>query len=185
MEPSERFPLLHRPERWDWASITMQFRTEPPADRLVSSTHVVAFVDEHVVLCRDQRAHVWFLPGGTREPGEAVADSLARELMEEAGARLLGDFHPIGAHVGVSDADRPYRPHLPHPEKAWLWGWAEAEIVGPPTLPDGGERIEEVRLFPIEEAARRAVEDAVWLGELIILAAERRATFRSEERGTG
>jgi hypothetical protein len=45
------------------------------------------------------------------------------------------------AHVGVSDADRPYRPHLPHPEKAWLWGWAEEEIVGPPSLPGDGELI--------------------------------------------
>jgi 8-oxo-dGTP diphosphatase len=67
--------------------------------------------------------------------------------------------------VSVFDADRPYRPHLPHPEKAWLWGFTDAEIVGPPSLPDDGERIEEVRLFPVREAARLAVADAVWLGD--------------------
>lgn len=175
MDPAERYPLLHRPDRWEWASTTMQFQIELPADRLVSSTHVVAFVGEQVILCRDHR--VWFLPGGTREPDESVADSLARELLEEAGARLLGDFHPIGAHVGISDADQPYRPHLPHPEKAWLWGWADAEIVGPPTFGDDAERIDEVGLFAVAEAAEKAVADAFWLGELITFAAERRAAF--------
>jgi 8-oxo-dGTP diphosphatase len=179
MTLSERFPLLHLPDRWDWASITMQFQRQLPADRLVSSTHAVAFVGEQVILCRDERPEIWFLPGGTREPDESVPDSLVRELFEEAGARLIGDFHPIGAHVGVSDADRPYRPHLPHPEKAWLWGWADAEIVGPPSLPDDGERIDEVRLFPLQEAARSAVADALWLGELIMFAAECREHTRS------
>ena len=179
MDLTERYPALHRPDRWDWASITMQFQSQLPADHLVSSTHVAAFVDGQVIMCRDEREDVWFLPGGTREPGESVADSLARELLEEAGAHLIGDFYPIGAHVGVSDTPEPYRPHLPHPAKAWLWGWADAVIVGPPTLPDDGERIEEVKLFPVGEAARLAVADAVWLGELIMLAAECRDHARS------
>lgn len=171
-DAAARHPLLHRPVRWEWASITMQFQTELPRDDLVSSTHVVAFVDENVILCRDQRPDGWFLPGGTREPGESIPTSLERELVEEAGVRLLGAFHPVGAHVGVSDADQPYRPHLPHPEKAWLWGWAEAEIVGPPTMPDDGEQIEEVLAFPVAEAARRAAAEDSWLSELILFAAE-------------
>ena len=181
MDLTEQYPLLHRPDRWEWASITMQFQSQLPADHLVSSTHVVAFVDGQVILCRDERGDVWFLPGGTREPDESIADSLARELMEEAGAHLIGDFHPIGAHVGVSDAPGPYRPHLPHPDKAWLWGWTDAEIVGPPSLPDDGERIEEVGLFSVVEAARLALSDAPWLGELIMFAAESRATFTAHK----
>ncbi len=185
MGAGERYPLLHRPDRWEWASITMRFQRELPRDDLVSSTHVVAFVGEEVILCRDQRPGVWFLPGGTREPGESIAASLERELLEEAGARLLGAFHPIGAHVGVSDADQPYRPHLPHPEKAWLWGWAEAEIVGPPTMPDDGEQIEEVRTFPVEEAVRRASADDAWLSELITYAAECRVTFLTQNEDHG
>lgn len=179
MELNERYPVLHRPDRWEWASITMQFQDRLPADRLVSSTHVVAFVGEEVILCRDRRPDVWFLPGGTREPGESVTASLERELLEEAGARLLSVFHPIGAHVGVSDADQPYRAHLPHPEKAWPWGWAQAEIVGPPAMPDDGEQIEEVRTFPVPEAVRRAVAEGAWMSELITYAAECRDRARS------
>lgn len=176
---SERFPALHRPDRWDWSAITMRFTTQIPDEKLVASTHVIAFVNDLVLLCRDDRDDVWFLPGGTREPGESVRESLAREMLEEAGARLLGEFHPIGAHVGWTEAPRPYRPHLPHPHQAWLWGWAEAVVIGPPTNPEDGEVIAEVNAFPVRDAAERATTDTAWAGELILLAAEQRAATKS------
>lgn len=82
------------------------------------------------------------------------------------------------AHVGISDAALPYRPHLPHPEKAWLWGWADVEVVGPPTNPDDGEQVVEVRTFSLSEAARRATSDHPWAGELVRLAAAERQRRR-------
>ena len=72
----------------------MQFQSQLPADRLVSSTHAVAFMGEQVILCRDERPDMWFLPGGTREPDESVPDSLARELLEEV--RLFPVREPLG-----------------------------------------------------------------------------------------
>lgn len=180
---ARRYPLLHRPDRWEWASITMTFSTQLPPDELVASTHVVGFVGEEVLLCRDGRAGIWFLPGGTREPGESVDQSLVRELREEAGARLLGPFHRLGAHLGVSDAADPYRPHLPHPHKAWLWGWADVEVVSPPTNPADGEQVLEVRTFGLAEAVRRATSDYLWGGELVALAAEQRGRARLPTEG--
>lgn len=173
-ELADRYPLLCRPDRWEWASITMTFTTELPADHLVTSTHVVGFVGDQVLLCRDGRTGVWFLPGGTREPGESVDDSLVRELQEEAGARLVGRFHRLGAHLGVSDAPHPYRPHLPHPKKAWLWGWADVEVVSKPANPIDGEQVVEVKSFDLAEAARLATSDKPWGGELIKFASEQR-----------
>lgn len=159
----------------------MRFSSRLPDDDLVVSTHVVAFVDDEVLLCQDAESGAWFLPGGTREPGESVEASLDRELMEEAGARLLDRFQRLGAHVGISEADGPYRPHLPYPRQAWLWGWADAEIVGPPTAPTEGEAISDVRHFPVAEAVRRANGNESWLGELIVLAAERRGLEHGEQ----
>ena len=78
MKLAERHPLLHLPDRWDWASITMQFQSQLPADRLVSSTHAVPS---------------WVFP------------------------TLIGPIDRIS--------------RIP---KGWLWGWADAEIVGPPSL---------------------------------------------------
>lgn len=174
MDPAARYPLLYRPDRWEWASITMSFSANLPPDELITSTHVIGFVGDQVLLCRHEGTDVWFLPGGTREPGESVDHSLARELREEAGAQLLGPFHRLGAHLGISDAPHPYRPHLPHPEKAWLWGWAEVAVVGSPTNPADGEQVAEVRTFGLTEAIRLAVSDNRWSGELIEMAAEQR-----------
>ncbi|MGI8417951.1 MAG: NUDIX domain-containing protein [Nakamurella sp.] len=169
-DAAQRFPLLHAPERWDWAAIDVQFSTDLPPDEIVQSVHAVGFVGDRVVVCRDERPDVWFLPGGTREPDESLDDCLSRELREEAGARLAGPFTPIGAHVGLSEQQTPYRPHLPHPRIGWLWGYAEVVVDGEPTSPAGGEQILEVRIVDISEARRLLVNDNVWGAELLDLA---------------
>ena len=151
-----------------------QFSTEPPADELVTNVHVVGFLGERVVLCRDER-DVWFLPGGTREPGESVEDCAARELVEEAGARLTGPLRWIGAHHCVSDRAEPYRPHQPHPEKAWLWCFADVELHTAPTLPPDGEQVVEVRAVDVARARELLLTDGDWYPELLTLAVELRS----------
>ncbi|MFE7189906.1 NUDIX domain-containing protein [Kitasatospora sp. NPDC057541] len=170
------FPTLHAPQYWDWGRYDAQFSTVLPPDELVTNIHLVGFTDGgRVVLCRDERDH-WFLPGGTRESGESVASCLVRELREEAGARLLGEPVWLGAHRCVTDDPVPYRPWQPHPEKAWLWGWAEVAVDSVPTNPDDGEQVVEVRAAEPTEAQRLLLtgRDA-WWGELIELAVELRS----------
>ncbi len=169
-----RFPALHAPQRWAWGGIDAQFSAELPPDRLITNIHLVGFSQDRVVLCRDVRGH-WFLPGGTREQDESVESCLARELREEAGARLTGPPVWIGAHRCVTDSPVPYRPWQPHPEKAWLWGWAEVTVDSAPTNPADGEQVVEVRAMPPEEARRLLVRGReAWWGELIALAVESR-----------
>ncbi|MGW4894598.1 NUDIX hydrolase [Kitasatospora sp. NPDC004240] len=169
-----RFPELHAPQHWAWGPYDAQFSTAMPPDELITNIHLVGFEDDRVVLCRDSRDH-WFLPGGTRESGESVESCLVRELREEAGARLRGTPSWLGAHRCVTDAPEPYRPWQPHPEKAWLWGWAEVTVDSAPTNPDDGEQVVEVRAVTPEEAQRLLVRShEAWWGELIALAVELR-----------
>lgn len=39
------------------------------------------------------------VPGGTREPGETIAETADRELYEEVGAHLKGPIDWVGAFV--------------------------------------------------------------------------------------
>ncbi|AUG76439.1 NUDIX hydrolase [Kitasatospora sp. MMS16-BH015] len=167
-----RYPQLYAPQRWAWGGIDALFSAALPPDELITNIHLVGFEQGQVVLCRDARGH-WFLPGGTREAGEGVDSCLARELREEAGARLAGEPVWLGAHRCVTDHPVPYKPWQPHPEKAWLWGWAEVTVDSAPTNPEDGEQVVEVRAMPAEEARHLLVRGREpWWGELIALAVE-------------
>ncbi|MGW4244905.1 NUDIX domain-containing protein [Nocardia sp. NPDC004722] len=171
MTLADRFPLLHAPARWEWGGLDVQFSTELPPDELVTNIHVVCFVGDRIVLCRDDR-DVWILPGGTREAGESIESCVARELVEEAGAELIGPIRQFGAHYATTDRPTPYRPWQPHPHKAWLWCTADVTLTGPPTNPDDAETILEVGLFTLEEARVRAARDGSYVPDLLVLATE-------------
>ncbi|SEL38674.1 NUDIX domain-containing protein [Streptacidiphilus jiangxiensis] len=182
---ARRFPRLHAPQFWAWGGYDAQFAAVMPEDRLVTNVHLIGFAPlpdtpegpgpgDGVVLCRDERDH-WFLPGGTRERDESIDDCLARELREEAGARLLDAPVWIGAHRCVTDRPTPYRPWQPHPEKAWLWGWAEVVVDSAPTNPEDGESVVEVRVMPPQEAQELLTRGRDgWWAELVALAVESR-----------
>lgn len=169
-----RYPILHAAQRWEWGGLDVQFSTEPPLDELVTNVHVVCFVGDKIVVCRDGR-NVWFLPGGTREAGESINECVARELREEAGATLTGPVRWVGAHYCVSDRAEPYKPWQPHPHKAWLWCYAEVTLDSSPTNPDDGEQVLEVRAVDVAEASRLLLTDGEQFGELINLTLELRA----------
>lgn len=164
-----RYPRLFAPQRWEWAGIDARFSTARPSPQLVTNVHVVGFIGERIVVCRDGRG-VWFLPGGTREPDESVEHCADRELREEAGARLAGPLRWLGAHHCVSDHPSPYRAHQPHPEKAWLWAAAEVVLCSQPTNPADGEQVLEVRAVEVAEAQLLLTTDAGWYPELVALA---------------
>ncbi|UFS98562.1 NUDIX hydrolase [Nocardia huaxiensis] len=171
MTPAERFPRLYAPARWEWGGLDVQFSADLPPDHLITNIHVISFVGDRIVLCRDDR-DIWIVPGGTREAGESVQDCIIRELAEEAGATLAGPATWIGAHHAISDHPAPYQPWQPHPRKAWLWCTAEVALTGTPTNPQGAEQILEVRAFALDEALRFAETDGPHMPELLTFATE-------------
>jgi len=81
-------------------------------------------------------------------------DAAGRELMEEAGAKLIS-HRLIGAFHCVSQAEKPYRPHLPHPKYYRVVLIGEVEIVSAPTQPKGSETITSVDTVSVDTAVKR------------------------------
>ncbi len=159
---SAEFPVLFETTRADYADCDLSFTTRPVPDVLVSRFHLVAVTGKgEVIVCRSIQG--WrFLPGGTREHGETLAELARRELREEAGAETVGDVRTFASHVADSLRTDPYRAHLPHPRTYWSYGVTQAELIGPPSNPDHGEHVVEVlTLAPCEAAHYIGEHDAL------------------------
>lgn len=148
------FPSLFAVSEVDYAAdCRLWFTTGAVPDELVSRLHVVAVTPrQRVIVCRTIQG--WrFLPGGTREVGESLAELAHRELLEEAGARITDTVRVFASHVADSRAEAPFRSHLPHPRAYWAYAMTKAEIVGAPSNPPDGEHVVEVMELAPDEAA--------------------------------
>ncbi len=153
-EWSARFPDLFRPGFQPYANADLEFRLGEPPDGHVARLHAVAIdPDGLLVVCRS--VEEWrFLPGGRREPGETLADLCRRELREEAGCTVLGEPGPVFAYQRATSRNAaPHQAHFTHPVSAWAYAVARVEVSGPPTNPEDGESVVEVRRLPVDEAA--------------------------------
>jgi 8-oxo-dGTP diphosphatase len=163
MRNSTIYDRQHWPEVQVWATYTERL----PPGGLVQSVHVIAIdAAGNICVCQDDQGKV-FLPGGTREPGESILDCAVRELREEAGLTVKGGLLWFGAHLADGYKPTPYRPHLPHPKKAWLWGVCDAVQDGPPTNPPGAEQVTSVRMLPGADAQQVLSRVKPWYPELI------------------
>ena len=148
----ERLPDLFVEHYVTYAGCRVTYTTDPVDETLVSRLHLVATVpDGRIIICRSV-GDGWFLPGGTREPGETITELARRELMEEAGAKLVGAITLFGAHLATSERDKPYRPHLPFPHAAWAYATAPIQLVGGPLNPPDGEQVVEVLALDASQA---------------------------------
>lgn len=150
---AQRFPNLFREESSEMLQAHFETIDGVQSAHLVSNINLVPFVGDQVLILR-LRDGSWEIPGGTLEPGEDYLNTIRRELEEEAGAKLQS-FNAFGIWRYRSSADKPYRPHLPHPESHRLVGWSQVEIIGEPTNPAGGEDVAAVECVPVEEAVQR------------------------------
>lgn len=166
---SARYPALFGPVAWGPAQCRFSLLEDEPPTSLVSNISIVPFVGDMVaqIELEDGRLEVI---GGTLEAGESYRAAIERELVEEAGARLLS-LELFGVWHCHSTAPTAYRLHIPHPNFCRLVAYAEIEIVGPPQVPEGGEPVRLARLLTVEDAASRYIaQGRRELAELYLLA---------------
>lgn len=172
--PTDRYPHLSQEADWGFARVQFALCGPLPPAPLISNVNLVPFIGDSCVVIHVHPGR-WEIPGGTSEPGEPYLDTLRRELLEEAGARLL-TFTPLGAWRCLSAEAAPFRPHMPHPEFYRLVGWGAVELVGVPHNPPDAEQVLSVELVTPEEAGRRfRASQRPDLADLYRLAADARA----------
>lgn len=84
-----------------WPTMRLRVRTfigdHPWPDVLASSARAVVFRRRSVVVVREQEGPPHINPGGRREPGETLEQTVRREVLEECGWHV-GPLTPIGFH---------------------------------------------------------------------------------------
>lgn len=163
------YPALAKPFRWKWGPIDASFEMldEHPEDKLISNVRIVPFISGQVVILKFADGN-WDHPGGTREPDEPYVETARRELLEEAGARLAS-LEPFGLIRCHSYSEKPFRPHMPHPDFFHIVVTAEVELVGPPENPPDENATMAVETVSLEEAVSRFVtrdDGGLWMADM-------------------
>jgi 8-oxo-dGTP diphosphatase len=90
-----QYPNLFGPVTWGPVECRFALLECAPLAELVSNITIVPFIGDRVVQIELEDGSLEIV-GGTLEPGERYQEAIERELIEEAGARLLS-LEPFGA----------------------------------------------------------------------------------------
>jgi 8-oxo-dGTP pyrophosphatase MutT (NUDIX family) len=169
MSPLEAFLanyLLGTEEIVHWDDLRLHVNSylaaDPPPIEFVTSVRAIVLNDASVMHVRaPDGTHI--LPGGRREPGEALIDTLMREVLEETGwtiehLKLLGVKH----YHHLTPMPQDYR--YPYPDFLQMIYRARAQQYLPEAREVDGYELE-TKFIPIEEALRLplAPSDQMWL----------------------
>jgi 8-oxo-dGTP pyrophosphatase MutT (NUDIX family) len=174
---TSKYLILKEP--YYWGPVTSVFADIIPEPQLVSNVHVVPFVGDDCVLLHTIESG-WAMPGGTLQVAEKMEDTLQRELIEEIGAKI-NQYQLFASWDCKSSLEKPYRPHLPHPNFSIVLGWADVEIYTSPTS-DGGveqETTTDIVILPVDKAISHLKKNnKEHLAAIYSLAAEHRQAWK-------
>ncbi len=160
---------------WQWQNNPLPLRQQTyvcpllPPDELISSARAVLLRGDEVMVIRDHLSEPYIIPGGRREPGETVLETLQRELREETGWSV-GKTAVIGCvhfqHLNPKLAGYPY----PHPHFFWAIFAAQANSFDPAAIEEdfyvtsaGFKPIREVATWNLGDGQNELLQTAVAL----------------------
>jgi len=141
---------------------TSYLAAEPPPIKFVTSVRVIVLHGSFVLLVRaPDGTHI--LPGGRREPGEALIDTLMREVLEETGW-TIEQLQLIGVKHFHHLTPMPQGYHYPYPDFLQMIYRARAQQHLPEAREIDGYELE-TKFIPVEEALRLPLtpSDQMWL----------------------
>ncbi len=152
-----------------------------PTDAPTTSVHIVAFLGGRVLVVRD-RKDIFGFPGGRLESGETHGDALAREVYEEAQARLHPDYTLYAALKIEYRARIPGRVY-PH-DYSYMAMYAGIVQALDPIHPDPAGIITGRALFSYAECERCLPEhDQILLREALAALSARPCKYPRSLRG--
>ena len=77
-------------------------------DKLKLKAHAVCFWNSKILLVSHSEWKIWSIPGGTREQGESIEETLVREIVEETNCEVL-DYAPIAYQKIIGRNDEHFR----------------------------------------------------------------------------
>ncbi|MCA9896729.1 MAG: NUDIX hydrolase [Ardenticatenaceae bacterium] len=138
---------------WQWHNYPRRLHQQTflssdlPPDELTSSARAILLRGNEVMVIRDFQNDPYIIPGGRREPGETVMDTLRRELLGETGWSV-GTTAVIGTIYFEHLTPKPPDYKYPHPHFFWPIFVAQADQFYPKAIqPEKHAVSSEVRLI--------------------------------------
>lgn len=74
-------------------------------DKLKYKAHAVCLYKNKMLIVKHPEWNIWGIPGGTREIGETIEETLKREILEETNCRVI-NYYPIAYQKVISSKDK-------------------------------------------------------------------------------
>jgi 8-oxo-dGTP pyrophosphatase MutT (NUDIX family) len=131
-------------------------------DELVVSVRCLVQVDDQLVVCTDVSGAVDVLPGGRREPGETMVETVCREIHEETGWALIPDTLDQIGFLHLRNLGDPMPPY-PYPDALHVVMTGEAgERAGDDWIDTEGFVVSS-ELRPLASLAPTMISAASWV----------------------